>query len=197
MLRIESLATDLIGPVSLTVAGAECVAIRGASGSGKSLLLRAIADLDPNRGRVALGDADRATMPAPDWRRQVMLIPAESGWWAETVAEHFPPGTDPEPWLQAVGLDGAAGWSVHRLSTGERQRAALARALCRDPKALLLDEPTAALDSDATGLVEAAILAECAAGKPVILVTHDADQAARLADRCLWMQAGRLEPGAS
>lgn len=192
MLEIESLQTGLVGPLSLTVAGGECVALTGASGSGKSLLLRAIADLDPNRGRVMLDGHDRAAMPAPDWRRQVMLVPAETGWWADTVAEHFPAGTDPGPWLDAVGLDGAGSWQVDRLSTGERQRAALACALSRKPRALLLDEPTAALDRDATALVEALIRDRLAAGLPVILVTHDPDQAARLAGRHLVLQAGRL-----
>jgi phosphate-transporting ATPase len=197
MLRIDHLATDLIGPLSLAVAAGECIAIRGASGSGKSLFLRAIADLDPNRGRVSLDGRDRADMPAPEWRRRVMLVPAESGWWADTVAEHFPPRTDPEPWLGKVGLAGAGGWSVHRLSTGERQRAALVRALCRNPAALLLDEPTAALDGETTELAEALIGAECRAGKPVILITHDPDQARRLGGRSLTMAAGTLHPQAA
>lgn len=197
MLRIETLATRLIGPVSLSVEAGECVAIMGPSGSGKSLFLRAIADLDPNRGRVSLDRAERAAMPAPDWRRQVMLVPAESGWWSDEVRAHFPAGAEVAPLLQALGLAQAFDWPVSRLSTGERQRLAIARALCHAPVALLLDEPTAALDAQATGQVEALIRSQCASGRPVILVTHDPAQAGRLADRTLRMQSGQLHPEAA
>lgn len=192
MLVIENLKTALIGPVSLTVGPGECVAVQGASGSGKSLLLRAITDLDPNTGRVRLGDADRAALSAPDWRSRVMLVPAESGWWSDRVADHFPAGVDAAPLCRALGLEDALGWAVPRLSTGERQRLAIARALVRQPQALLLDEPTAALDATATEHVEALIRDRCKAGCPVILVTHDPAQADRLADRKFRMESGQL-----
>ena len=67
----------------------ECVAIRGPSGGGKTLLLRAIADLDPNEGTVCLEGRNRATISGPDWRRLFGYVPAEPGWWAETVGNHF------------------------------------------------------------------------------------------------------------
>src|SRR5215467_12741386 len=67
----------------------ECVALQGASGVGKSLLLRAIADLDPNEGFVELHGMPRETTPAPVWRKHVTYVAAESGWWADTVQEHF------------------------------------------------------------------------------------------------------------
>jgi len=197
MLRIDSLSTEFVGPASLTVEAGECVSIMGPSGSGKSLFLRAIADLDPNRGRVWLDQTERATVAAPDWRARVMLVPAESGWWADRVSDHFDRENDPGPWLSAIGLPEALDWSVHRLSTGERQRLAIVRALVRAPLALLLDEPTASLDASAIQSVETLIREQCQNGMPVILVTHDAAQAARLARRHFWMDAGQLsEPEA-
>ena len=63
--------------------------MKGPSGAGKTLLLRAIADLDPNQGLVSLEGRDRSTIPGPEWRRLVGYVPAEPGWWAETVGEHF------------------------------------------------------------------------------------------------------------
>ena len=81
MLKIEHLSRAVLQPISLDVPDAMCVAIRGASGSGKSLLLRAIADLDPCTGRVALDGVDRTTIAANAWRRQVTYVAADSGWW--------------------------------------------------------------------------------------------------------------------
>ena len=84
-------------------------------------------------------------------------------------------------------------WEVSRLSTGERQRLAIARALCRKPEALLLDEPTASLDEQATGRVEDLIRECCQAGMALLLVTHDRQQAERTAKRILRMRDGRIE----
>jgi ABC-type multidrug transport system ATPase subunit len=194
LLQITDLRTPLIGPVSLSVAAGECVALLGPSGAGKSLLLRAIADLDPNDGRVSLDGRDRDGMPAPEWRKLVGMVPAETGWWADRVGAHFNPGFDFTELLAAVGLPEALGWEVGRLSTGERQRLGLVRALGEAPRALLLDEPTAALDEAAAEQVERLIAAERARGAPVLMVTHDAAQAARLAARSFRMESGRLQP---
>lgn len=193
MLVIENLQTPLFGPLDIRVGSGECVAIMGPSGAGKSVFLRAVADLDPNSGEVSLDGVIRSAMSAPEWRRKVALVPAESGWWADRVGDHFPPG-GPEPaLLQALGLPSdIASWSVDRLSSGERHRAALARALCRNPAALLLDEPTASLDEASTAQVEDLIRQQMAAGVPVIIVTHDAAQAERLAGRTLHIVDGRF-----
>ena len=196
MLRCSRLSTPLIGPIDLDLAQGECVGVQGASGSGKSLFLRALADLDPNRGEVSLDGRSRADFAAPDWRRAVALVPAESGWWAETVGAHFTASPDPAPWLDALGLGAALDWEVARLSTGERQRLGLARALQTHPRCLLLDEPAAALDGAATQAVEAVIAERLQDGVAVLLVTHDPAQAARLCRRRYVMDAGRLEVAA-
>jgi ABC-type multidrug transport system ATPase subunit len=192
-LRIELLATELIGPISLDIAAGECVALMGPSGVGKSLLLRAIVDLDPNTGNVAVGDRERGEIPASEWRKLVAFVPAESGWWADRVGDHFSAGCNATELIGRLGLAGSLDWDVARLSTGERQRLALARALCRRPLALLLDEPTASLDEHATGLVEQLIRECCGDGMAVLLVTHDRPQAARLAKRVLRMSEGRID----
>lgn len=195
MLEIADLTTPLIGPISLGVKAGECVAVLGPSGAGKSLFLRAIADLDPNEGAVRIGEERRESLSAPAWRRRAALVPAESGWWGDTVGEHFAGGGDPAPLLEALGLPAAAlSWSVARLSSGERQRLALIRALLGAPKALLLDEPTAALDGAATARVEALLTERLRDGLALLLVTHDEAQAERLAARRFRLEAGRLRP---
>ena len=192
-LRIEGLATGLIGPVSFDIAAGECVALMGASGAGKSLLLRAIVDLDPSTGNVRVGDRVRGDMPASEWRKLVALVPAESGWWADRVGDHFSSKSDAIALVEALGLAGSLEWEVSRLSTGERQRLAIARALCRKPQALLLDEPAASLDEQATRRVEDLIRECCKAGMALLLVTHDRQQAERMAKRVLRMRDGRIE----
>jgi len=193
MLRVTDLATDLIGPISFELDPGACICVQGASGSGKSLFLRALADLDPNAGSVRLGGRAREAFTAPEWRRTVALVPAESGWWDETVGAHLAREPDPVPWLDALGLGAALGWEVARLSTGERQRLALVRALQTQPSVLLLDEPTAALDAAATHAVEALLTARLADGMSILLVTHDPAQAGRLGGQHFRMDAGQLE----
>lgn len=192
-LRIKRLATKLIGPISFDVAAGECLALMGPSGAGKSLLLRAIVDLDPSTGNVTVGAHARDDMPASEWRKLVALVPAESGWWADRVRDHFPAKFDATELIGKLGLAGSLEWDVSRLSSGERQRLALARALCRRPEALLLDEPTASLDDHATGLVEDLIRECCGDGMALLLVTHDRRQAERMAKRLLRISDGRID----
>jgi len=198
MLNVHGLRTKAGGPVGFEVRGGEIVAVRGPSGSGKSLLLRAIADLDPAEGTVSLDGIPRDRIPAPEWRRRVGLVPAESGWWDDRVGAHFAAGDGPESnrigaLIEALGLDPAAlDWQVRRLSTGERHRLAIARALAQEPAVWLFDEPTAALDAEAARRVEAVISQGRDRGAAILLVTHDDAQAARLADRTLTLAGGRL-----
>jgi putative ABC transport system ATP-binding protein len=192
LLQVRDLRTNILGPASLALAAGECVAVKGPSGAGKTLLLRAIADLDPNQGLVSLEGRDRSTIPGPEWRRLVGYMPAEPGWWAETVGEHFGDWTAAAV-VTNLGLsEEAKSWPIARLSTGERLRLALVRALIMQPKVLLLDEPTAALDAASVAAVESLIAIRIRAGLAVLWVTHDADQAGRIARRRLVVEAGSV-----
>lgn len=183
------------GPYSLRIAAGECVCLRGDSGSGKSLLLRAIADLDPHEGQVLLDDIFSTQIPAPQWRQQVALLPVESHWWQDEVGAHF--ADDNCPWFELLGFSvDAMRWQVSRLSSGEKQRLALARTLMNKPRVLLLDEPTASLDAGNTGVVES-LIAEYRrdTGAAVLWVSHDAEQAARVAGRQLRLTASGFDEG--
>lgn len=166
----------------------------GPSGSGKSLLLRALADLDPNQGEVALDGQVRDAMAAPSWRRLVTYLAAEPGWWHDRVGAHFADWQAATPMVVALNLPADCdAWPVARLSTGERQRLALVRALVQVPRVYLLDEPTAALDHSARDAVEALMARQFAAGAAALWVTHDKAQARRLASRSLLLDKGRAE----
>ncbi len=193
MLTIKELKTPLIGPVDLNLDKASCLAVSGPSGAGKSLLLRAIVDLDENNGTVSLDGTAREAIPATLWRKRVAYVPAESGWWADEVRDHFGDTPDLPKLLDAVGLPGALSWQVGRLSTGERQRLALVRALQNLPDVLLLDEPTSALDPASAERVEQLLKDLIAKGTAVLLVTHDPEQPRRLGALCRHMKNGCLE----
>lgn len=200
MLTVTQLTRLSIGPIDLDLKPGSITALVGPSGVGKSLLLRAIADLDPNDGEASVDGICRSTMSAPDWRRHVMYVPAHSGWWADLVEPHFEGAKRSRvvDLLHHLGLESTAlGWQVTNLSTGERQRLSLARALAHDPKVLLLDEPTSGLDADNAERAEALIRNHADAGKSVLFVTHDAPQAARLGDQVLRLEDGQLSEVAS
>ncbi len=194
-LRLAELRSPLAGPFNLDAAPGTCIAIAGPSGSGKSLLLRMIADLDPNQGSVTLDGQDRSRFTPPAWRRRVVYCAAEPGWWLDTVAAHFPAASleTARRLAQRFGLAAALlDSAVIRLSTGERQRLALIRSLLLDPPVLLLDEPTGALDQDSTALVEDLLRERLAGGTTILLVSHSPEQAARLGDRRFRMEQRRL-----
>src|SRR6516165_9013717 len=192
ILQGRDLRTNLIKPASLSLWAGGCVAGRGPSGAGNTLLLRAIADLDPNEGLVCLDGRDRSTIAAPEWRRLVGYVPAEPGWWADTVGEHFSEWAAAVAFVRDLGFpEEAKAWPITRLSTGERLRLALIRALVVRPKVLQLDEPTAALDPASVAAVESLITTQLRAGLAVLWVTHDAEQAKRIAHRILVVKAER------
>ncbi len=151
-----------------------------------------MADLEPHDGEVWLGEQAQSLTPANDWRRQVMMVPAESQWWADTVSEHL--ADECSAAVSALGLPSEAmSWQVSRLSSGEKQRLALIRAVALAPSALLLDEPTANLDSEATAAVECWLLNWLKTHPaPVLWVTHDPAQIDRLAGRHLLIEGRRL-----
>jgi len=191
-LRIEHLTRSGVKVDRLAIEPGSCTALFGPSGSGKTLLLRAIADLDEAEGEVWLNEQPRSAMQAPDWRRQVMYLSAESHWWGTRVREHAAAWRPAE--LEALGFDQAVlDWEVQRLSSGERQRLALARALAHGPSVLLLDEPTANLDQTNTARVEQLIgdwrrrTDGC-----VLWVSHDPAQRKRVAGGQIELQEGVL-----
>lgn len=192
LLQVNNLRTRLIGPVELSLDTGECIALLGASGSGKSLLLRAITDIDPNEADIRLDGRDRNSFPADEWRRNVALVPAESGWWGDRVGDHFEDNETVGPLLEHIGLPQALDWQVARLSTGERHRLAIARALVLKPRVLLLDEPTAALDEPATERIESLMHQQISHGVAILLVTHDRRQAGRMAIRSHIIEKGRF-----
>ncbi len=196
LLKVSNLRSPLIGSFTFAL-HRQPLAITGPSGAGKSLLLRMIADLDPNEGDVWLDGQHRANVPAPLWRRQVIYCAAETGWWEPDVITHFPPATRAEAEIAAAAIALPADIltaPVQRLSSGERQRLALLRALALQPKVLLLDEPTGALDHETTHLVETLLSERIAAGLAIILVTHEAAQVTRLGAVHMRLQAGKLTP---
>ena len=193
-LTVRQLFFHDLGPVDFEVGSGERVFITGASGTGKSLFLRALADLDPHRGSIFLDDVACSAIPAPQWRRRVGLLPAESQWWHDTVGEHFRNGINSENAARLGFSPEVAEWSIARLSSGEKQRLAILRLLQNRPEILLLDEPTANLDPANGARVEELILAcQREQGVAVIWVTHDLEQAARLGGECLQIREGRLQ----
>ncbi|MCL7943077.1 ABC transporter ATP-binding protein [Marinobacter sp. ATCH36] len=193
-LVLENLGVGTLSGVSLTVPGGQVVCLSGASGSGKSRLLRAVADLEPHDGRISLTGTGQQDIPAHQWRSRVVMVPADSQWWFDKVGGHF--ADDAGARLpSALGFPPEVmGWSVSRLSSGERQRLALWRALALKPEALLLDEPTANLDNDSTETIEAWLLDEIRRRQIAVLwVAHDPAQIQRVANAHYRIQGTTLE----
>ncbi len=184
-LQVTDLAFQGRGPYSFTIAPGRIAGMQGASGAGKTLLLRAIVDLDVHQGEVRLGDTYCTQIPAASWRKTVGLLPAESRWWFDTVGEHFQlPMEHFEENLRLLGFEpDVIQWQVSRLSTGEKQRLAIIRLLQNSPGALLLDEPTASLDAVNIERAEAVLVHYCRQQHaPLLWVSHDPSQLARVAD---------------
>lgn len=192
-LEVRDLCFRDRGPYTFRINGGECVGVQGASGAGKSLLLRALVDLDPRSGTLMLGGVDADTLTGPQWRRQVGLLPAESGWWLDGVGAHFSDfATVDAQLLATLGFERSVGdWQVSRLSTGERQRLAIVRLLSNQPACLLLDEPTASLDHGMVARVEQLLLTYAAGNQaPLLWVSHDAAQLERVCNRRMTMERG-------
>ena len=188
----------MLGDVSLAIPSGS-TALVGPSGSGKSTLLRLLNRLaDPDEGSVRFHGTDVRELDPLELRRRVGLVPQLPAPVPGTVADNICFGprlhgedVDPEQALRLAGLDPSfAERDASRLSVGEQQRVMLARALALEPEVLLLDEPTASLDSAATRAVEGALRG--LHGLSFVLVTHDRDQAERLAERTIKLEAGRV-----
>jgi phosphate-transporting ATPase len=118
----------------------------------------------------------------------VTYLAAEPGWWSDTVQEHFSDWDGALPMVARLGLPSGCGpWPIQRLSTGERQRLGLARALMLQSRVLLLDEPTSALDAASTAVVESLIAERVSKGTCVVWSTHDNAQAHRVGSRIFVM----------
>ena len=179
--NVSDLVYHNIGPVNLDISKQETIGITGPSGCGKTLFLRCLADLDAYSGVVSFQGKMCNDFRPPQWRRIVGMLPAESQWWFDTVGEHF---NNPNiKWLQTLGFsENILSWPVTRLSSGEKQRLALLRLLACSPRVLLLDEPTANLDSQLTQKVELFIKSYQAKHHAAIFwVSHNLEQLSRVA----------------
>jgi len=174
-------------------------AIVGPSGAGKSTLLRLLNRLaDPSRGEILYRDRPLDSYEPLALRREVSLVPQLPALLEGTVesnlryaAELAGEPLETEETLRRAGLDPAfAGRDVAKLSVGEQQRAMLARALAQRPAVLLLDEPTSALDHAARDAVEATLARlRSESNLSLVLVSHDPEQARRLGDRVVELEA--------
>jgi ABC-type iron transport system FetAB ATPase subunit len=192
MFSIKNLKTKTLDAVNLNLAAGECVCLTGPSGSGKSLLLRAIADLDPCDADIRINDTSRSKVQPTEWRRQVGLLAAESYWWNSRVGEHFEDCENVTPEELGFTPD-VMQWNVERLSSGERQRLGLLRLLCNRPSVLLLDEPTANLDAESRQMVETMILNYVHDTQAAVLwVSHDKEQINRVCRRMLEIKNNTL-----
>jgi putative ABC transport system ATP-binding protein len=222
LIRVTGLTKTLTGQeeprtildgVDLTLGSGESIAVLGRSGSGKSTLLSLIGLFDrPDAGQYLLGDRDITRIPE---RKAAALRSSEFGFVfqrffllkhltaAQNVAMALVNG---QGWLprrkrrakalaalEQMGIAHLAKHKPPRLSGGEQQRVAIARALVREPKILLADEPTGALDTDTGNVVVEALRSATDRGCGLILVTHDHDHAAKM-QRVLHLDQGVLAP---
>lgn len=198
--------------LSVDVRPGEILGLRGPTGSGKTLLLRALAGLDPvDEGEVELLGRGRGAWNPTAWRRTAVYLHQAPALFPGTVEDNLrePFGFSAHagrrfPADRALGHLRRLGRGrafldqpVEDLSGGERQLTALVRAVLLEPRVLLLDEPTAALDPAATDEVEETVrrwLEEDEASRGALWVTHDAEQAGRVAHRQRELRGGRLRP---
>jgi putative ABC transport system ATP-binding protein len=209
-LRLEGVSvrrgsTEVLKSLDLTFELGRRYVLIGASGAGKSTLLRLLNRLDdPDEGRVLVGEIPLASLPVRVVRAAVGLVFQAPRPLPGTLRENlgFPhvirSRAEPEPSMLAealdeVGLDPA--WldrDASALSGGERQRLAIATALGLQPEILALDEPTSALDPAAAQKIAAALERRSESGLRTVVVTHNREQAARLGDWTVRMEAGRV-----
>jgi len=188
----------------LDVGDAEVVLLSGANGAGKTTLLRAVAGLVPlhsGAGEVLGHDLTRDRRGA---RRRLALVGHETFCYDDlTVVENLRfasrasgrPLEAADEAIERTGLGRQRDVTHGRLSAGQRRRLALAVALTRDPRLLLLDEPHAGLDAGGREVVDAVIASAPSQGRAVILASHELERARALAGREVVLEAGRVRAG--
>ncbi|MFZ0621394.1 MAG: ATP-binding cassette domain-containing protein [Pseudolabrys sp.] len=189
----------ILDRITLTIMAGSPTILIGPNGSGKTTLLRAAMGLvSLSSGRITWGgrDAEAPTKRAITFQRPTMLrrtVTANLHY--ALAAANVPRARRDErtaELLALVGLDELGDRPARRLSGGEQQRLALARALARDPAVLFLDEPTASLDPYTTKAIEDLVRLVSARGVKVVMSTHDIGEAKRLAGDIVLLHRGRL-----
>jgi ABC-type multidrug transport system ATPase subunit len=199
-LTVARAGQTVLRDVDLTAPAGAVTALLGPSGGGKSSLLRCLVRLDePAAGRVTVGGLDTRELDPCELRRRVGLVGQPPVMLPGDVRSNLAFAlADPREEAFGAALTEAGlgpeflGREAGELSGGETARVAIARALVRGPEALLLDEPTGALDARAVAGVEALVRRLADDGLAVVVVTHDAAQVQRLATRAALLEDGRL-----
>ncbi len=183
---------DLLHDVDAQAGAGEVVALMGRNGSGKTTLLRVIAGLvSPRSGSVWRAHGRVAYLPQnPAALLHRPTVADEIAWTLR--GERSDDGAAVRALLQVLGVEAIAGCDPRDLSSGQRQRAAVAAILCGSPSIALLDEPTRGMDGTARDGLVAAIRSAAARGASVVVATHDSELAASVADRVLIIAEGQL-----
>jgi ABC-type methionine transport system ATPase subunit len=198
-------ATPILNDVSFSLERGRAITLVGPSGSGKSTLLRCLNRLvEPTSGVVSFDGRDIRSFDPRELRCRVALVMQSPVLFEGTVADNLcvrpagAPGDFSTSRLRAALTEVGLGWDLldrdaATLSGGEKQRVTVARALLRDPQALLLDEPTSALDPpNALMVVETVSRLQIARGLSIVMVTHQPDLVRRLGD-LLYLVTGRVQ----
>ena len=198
---VEAGSTPLLAHVSLTLSPPGPTVVIGPNGSGKTTLLRlAMGLVAPTAGSIRFeGAAAESRSRAFVFQKPTMLRRTAAANVAFALAAAGKPSAPPDVHrlLELAHIAPLADRPARRLSGGEQQRLALARALAREPRILLLDEPTASLDPAATRLVEEIIMRVSASGVMIVMSTHDLGQARRIARDVVLLAQGRVIEHAS
>ena len=205
-LRVERAGRTVLDIPSLEIQPGRVIALVGPNGAGKTTLLQVLAFLlAPTSGRLEFNGRPVAANPRQltDCRRQVTYVAQTPLLFRRSVRANLTYGLRArriaadgrvEDALQRIGLAGFADRPAWKLSGGESQRVAIARALAIDPPVYLFDELTANIDREHAPVVESVVAALGAAGKTVLLTTHNLTQAYRLGDSLVTLSAGKLAP---